>query len=116
MSVAAPEAPAEPPAETPPEEAVLLAAKNKRKYASLVEVSAQGDDLKSRVATLEGDVAKLKSDLSTLENAVVGETFAKQSLLQKSAGSSVKGRIISLEDEIDVCRSRTTNLEHTIEG
>merc|ERR1712083_418712 len=109
------------PAEEPPAEATALVDtevnfKHKKRSLALVDTTTMGDDLKSRVATLEADVAKLKSDTSTLENAVVGQTFGKASLLQLSAGSSLKARIVSLEDEIDILRSRMTTLEHTVEG
>merc|ERR1712187_73236 len=107
-------------AEEPAAEEALLdtevSVKHKKRPLALVDTTATGDDLKSRVATLEADVSKLKSDTSTLENAVVGQTFGKASLLQKSAGSSLKARIVSLEEEIDIRRSRMTTLEHTIEG
>lgn len=104
------------PAEEPLVEDPAALVEGKIKYLALVDTQLKGEDLKSKVVSLETDVSKLKSDTSTLENAVVGEAFSKLALLQKSAGSSLKSRIVSLEEEIDVLRSRMTNLEHTIEG
>merc|ERR1712151_928886 len=93
----------------------------KPKPLSLFASNSRGDDLKTKIATLEADVAMLKSKTSTLENMVNGErfdgSFSHPSSLQKSVGgSSLKSRIVSLEDEIDILRSRMTNLEHIVEG
>merc|ERR1712217_225844 len=95
----------------------------KSRAVSLVAVNTRAGDLKSIVGALEGDVAMLKSETATLENVVAGETFeqlARPALLQKSSApasaSSLKSRINALEDEIDITRSRMTNLEHTVVG
>jgi len=77
--------------------------------------------LKSRVASLESDVAVVKSKLTSLEKEVSGEDT---SLSQKDSGllpaqaanSSLKIRIASLEDEVDHCKNRMTILEQKVSG
>lgn len=90
---------------------------SRQNQASLVATKSTAEDLKLKVATLEGDVALLKVKTSELENVVSGHGSVRPSLLEeKSEGSSLEGRIVSLEREIDSLRSRASNLEHTVEG
>merc|ERR1712087_150465 len=90
---------------------------------SLLEVddsedAHQNPAMKERVALLEKEIADLKSKMSTLENAVMGNAFSlKASLLQTGElGSSLKSRIMSLEEEVDSLRNRVSSLEHTVVG
>lgn len=97
-------------------------AKKKSKYTSLLAKDAsekgsedKADDLKARVATAEANVGTLKSKISTLQNQVLGGT--PSSLLQTDQdGSSLRGRIISLEGAVDKMRTDVSSLEHTVVG
>jgi len=80
------------------------------------DVGREGS-LKERVAALEAAMAALKSKVSMLENQVAGKDFAGGlSLLEKAAGSALKSRIVSLEEEADMMMARVSALEHTVRG
>jgi chromosome segregation ATPase len=81
--------------------------------------SSREGTIKERTASLETNVAALKSKMSMLENQAVGRTSTgtAASLLQvQGSGTSLKARISGLEDEVDSLRTRVTTLEHVVEG
>jgi len=81
------------------------------------ETSDKTEEVKNRVAALEADTAALTSKLSMLENQVMGggdvSLLATDTL---NSGSSLKARIVALEETVDVQRTRVSNLEHTVVG
>jgi len=91
-----------------------------RKEMELSLVAASGSvmtkSLKSQVAALEADIANVDSRLSGLENQVSGKKVTSSASLLEVPGSSLKGRIVSLEDKADECRTRATALEHVVRG
>jgi len=72
--------------------------------------------LKDQVAALEKDLANIDSRLSGLENQVSGKKVTTSASLLEVPGSSLKGRIVSLEDKVDECRTRATAIEHMVVG
>merc|ERR1719284_1366952 len=72
--------------------------------------------LKDQVAALEADLANIDSRLSGLENQVSGKKVTTSASLLEVPGSSLKGRIVSLEDKLDECRTRATAVEHMVVG
>lgn len=99
--------------------------------ASLLQKSSEAanteeESIKARVMTVEGAMAELRSQVSTLENHVMGSTFNTKEAsflqLQKDQNSgigsesSLKARIVALEDEGDTLRTRVTTLEHFVTG
>mmetsp|Transcript_19373 Transcript_19373/g.41225 ORF Transcript_19373/g.41225 Transcript_19373/m.41225 type:complete len:237 (+) Transcript_19373:75-785(+) len=74
------------------------------------------DTLKARIVALETQLATMKSQVAALENQVTGRTYAPEMAMLQEAGTSLAGRVFSLEKEIDVLRTRVSNLEHTVVG
>lgn len=70
--------------------------------------------LKNRVFEAERRSATLRSKILALENAVAGGKASAAS--EQASGSDLKHRLMSLADELDDLRTRTTTLEHTVMG
>lgn len=81
-----------------------------------MEIRTKEDTIKSRVMSLETDMAGLKSQVAALENQVMGSTAFLFQKSSKASGSSLKSRIMSLEDEADNLRTRVSTLEHQVSG
>jgi hypothetical protein len=109
------------------EDSLLQSSKGNRAQLTDSKVNrtdTEDDSIKGRVMALEADMAQVKSDISVLENQVIG----KASLLQAAggrgsgsgsesgSGSSLKSRVVALEDTADACRSRVNTLEHEVSG
>jgi polyhydroxyalkanoate synthesis regulator phasin len=99
--------------------------------ASLLQKSSEAanteeESIKARVMTVEGAMAELRSQVSTLENHVMGSTFNTKEAsflqLQKDqdsgigSESSLKARIVELDYEGVTLRTRVSTLEHFVTG